>query len=305
MNGCKPMWKGSWDMEERKKKRKRSLLSCKAVSLILAAATLFSIIAVIPDEAKSAEYSFGGTGITEITITDDACRQASKNKEFHWIRFQPKKTGSITIAASNASSVAKDTYGNIVLCNASKKVIDNTADRYETAGNEARRTVTYGVKAGSAYYFRVESSGGVKLRAAVSAVKKNAGKTFKKAKLLAHGKTVKGVVVAGDKTADWYKINLTKSKKIEITCSAKTNGWNGTNVADGIRVTFCDSTGTMFTKNAFGILSRNQIQYKMTYFLKAPGSKKKYNLKRGVYYIRVERFNKASSGEYTVKWNMI
>lgn len=290
-------------------KKRKSILASKAAGFILAAVMLLSVIMILPDEVKADEYSFNGSGTSEVTISDEACRLASKNKSFHWIRFRPKKTGSITITAMNASASSKKTNGYIVLCDASKNFLDYTSDYYTTANTDARYyNITYGVKAKTTYYFRIESSAGVRFRATVSSIsKKNAGKTRKKAKTINQNKNIKGVIVAGDKTTDWYKLRLTQRKKVELSFTAKTNGWDGQNgekLLDGIRFTFCDSKGRMFAENAYHNLTRGQTKSAWGYYLTREGSKKKLGLNPGTYYIKVKRLNNSSSGEYTLKWKM-
>lgn len=285
-------------------KEKRNSMWKRAVSILMAAAMLFSVIVIVPDEAKAAEYSFKDTGTSAVTIPDSDSTRTTH--QYNWIKFRPKKTGAVTITVSNASASAKYTNGTIVLCDAAKQFLDYTADYYTTSKPDDARysNITYGVKAKTTYYFRVESNAGVSLKATVTAIsKKNAGKTRKKAKTLARNKEIKGVIVAEDKTADWYKITLPKSKKILLSYSVKTNGWDGNaEIKDGIRITFCDSMGRQFAENAYDDLNREKTKNSGIYYLKKNKSKKKLPLNPGTYYVKVERLNKYSSGEYTLKW---
>ncbi len=276
----------------------------RAVSVLMAVVMLCSVLVLVPDEAKAAEYSFNSTGTSSVTIPDSGSTKTTG--QYNWIKFRPKKTGSVTITVSNASASAKYTNGNIVLCDASKQFLDYTADYYTTSKPADTRysNITYGVKAKTTYYFRVENNAGVSIKATVTAIsKKNAGKTRKKAKTLARNKEIKGVIVAEDKTADWYKINLPKSKRILLSYSVKTNGWDGSaEIKDGIRITFCDSMGRQFAKNAYDDLTREKTKNSVTYHLTKKKSEKKLPLNPGTYYVKVERLNKYSSGEYTLKW---
>ncbi len=288
-------------------KKQRNVFWNRAVSLMMAALMLFSAVFVMPGEAKAAEYTFNGTGISETVISDAACKLAAKNKQFHWIRFQPKKTGSVTVSFSKESATAGNANGYIVLCNAAKQFLDYTPDYFTTAKPDDGRyyNITYGVKANTTYYFRVESSAGIRIKATVSAVKKNAGKTRKKAKTLARNKSVKGVIVTGESQKDWYQIKLTKRKRIRLDVSVQTNGWDGQNVdrlSEGIRFSFYNSRGVLFSEGAYIDLDRAQTKYTMDFYMKRSGSKKKFDLNPGTYYVRVERRNKYSSGEYSLKW---
>lgn len=60
----------------------------------------------------------------------------------------------------------------------------------------------------------------------------------------------------------------------------------------------------MFTYGAYDDLTREQYKGSVTYYLKSNYSSKKYGLKPGTYYVKVERVNKAASGAYTLKWKM-
>lgn len=292
--------------------KQRNVFWNRAVSLMMAAVMLFAAVLAAPGEAKAAEYTFNGTGISEVVMTDAACKLAVKNKQFHWIRFTPKKTGTVTVSFAKESASAGNSNGYIVLCNAAKQFLDYTPDYFTTAKPDDGRyyNITYGVRAKTTYYFRVESSAGIRIKATVSTVKKNAaGKTRKKAKTLARNQTVKGVILAGDSQKDWFKLKLSKRKRIRLECAVQTNGWDGQNVdrlSEGIRFTFYNTRGVMFSEDAYIDLDRAQTKYTMDFYMIGNGgkNKKKLGLIPGTYFIKVERRNKYSSGGYSMKWKM-
>ena len=52
-----------------------------------------------------------------------------------------------------------------------------------------------------------------------------------------------GVIAYGDSKADWYKIKLTKSAKLDLYYLANTNG---TNEKNGFKITFYNKDGKVF-----------------------------------------------------------
>lgn len=298
--------------EKRGMEMKEKKLWKKLVAAFMAVAMAGSVITVNPqpvaaaaivDQTAAAGYQFAGKGNSSVTISDLEC--SGYTNDYQWISLKPSVTGSLTITAANASQIAGYTRGFLTLYDGNKNILDFTEDYYSTSSDDKRRsTVTYGVKKGSKYYIRVESGAGVTLKASVKAVKKAAGTSKGKAKTIKADKAVTGVILAGDKKPDWYKINLTKQKKVTLTYSVKTNGWTGNYTTDGIRFTFCNAKGKMFTYGAYDDLTREQYKGSVTYYLKSNYSSKKYGLKPGTYYVKVERVNKAASGAYTLKWKM-
>lgn len=89
-----------------------------------------------------------------------------------------------------------------------------------------RYTPIYGVKAGTTYCIRIQSSynsnGGYAFKVTNNKIKEKSGKTKKKAVMIKK-KTKKGTITAGSKQADWYKFKLTKKKSVKITFKGRTN----------------------------------------------------------------------------------
>ncbi len=290
-------------------KEKGRVLCNRAASLALAVMLMVSAFVVAaPFQVSASERSFQGSGTSSVTISDAQCSFA-QGGDPQWIRFMPQETGYISITAKKAT-VQEYSDGFITLCDASKQVLDATRDIYTTAYQGSKySTVTYGVKKGVTYYFKVESAAGVTLKATVKAVKKNAGTSRAKAKTLKQNKKVNGVILAGDKKADWYKINVSQSKKVTLSFSVKTNGWEGNSqfATDGIQFSFYDANGKKVTPDASDVLTKIQNKGSAIYYsVDSDGGKKskKAGLAPGTYYIKVERSNAASSGLYSLKWKM-
>ena len=152
-------------------------------------------------------------------------------------------------------------------------------------------TTTYGVKKNTTYYFAVQCNAGTKITATVKAIKDSSASSKSKAKTLSKGKKVTGVIAYGDSKADWYKIKLTKSAKLNLYYLANTNG---TNEKNGFKITFYNKDGKVFSGKNNG--------KKDGWYISLANGGTKFDLPSGTYYIKVERMSKASSGSYTLKW---
>lgn len=288
----------------------------KIVSLVLAAVMMVSVFAVAtPQQVEAAEdLSFNGKGTSTATISDEECWGATKEANF--IKFKSNVTGYITIKISNNSSVVSGgAYGYITFNKSKTSALGQTREYFDTSESATRYyTRTYGVKKGSTYYFKVESMGGVKVKATVTSLKKGSNTSRGKAKTLKEGKTATGVIVAGDKTVDWYKIKLTKKQKLKLTYSAKTNGAvlssSGTSIYynNGIKFTLCASNGKPFVSgsNNYDLANLKVSKDSTSYYIEETRNGiptgRTFGIDPGTYYVKVERYNKTSSGYYTLKW---
>ena len=288
----------------------------KIVSLVLAAVMMVSVFAVAtPQQVEAAEdLSFNGKGTSTATISDEECWGATKEANF--IKFKSNVTGYITIKISNNSSVVSGgAYGYITFNKSKTSALGQTREYFDTSESATRYyTRTYGVKKGSTYYFKVESMGGVKVKATVTSLKKGSNTSRGKAKTLKEGKTATGVIIAGDKTVDWYKIKLTKKQKLKLTYSAKTNGAvlssSGTSIYynNGIKFTLCASNGKPFVSgsNNYDLANLKVSKDSTSYYIEETRNGiptgRTFGIDPGTYYVKVERYNKTSSGYYTLKW---
>ena len=280
--------------------RERKSLFSKAMSLALAVVMMVSVIGIIPQDVSAADFTIPGKGTQIVQIPDESCFEIAGVETY--IQFKPAATGYVTVKAENISAIYTDTWGGISLCNAARKVISENDERYYTEYSDAKyTTMTFGVKAKTTYYLRVKAMGGTKITASFKKLKvnKKALSNSKKAKTIGKGKNVKGVILAGEKKADWYKIKLTKSQKVRLSMTAKTNGTSG---YSGIKVTFCKSNKKNFLSNSYIFASRSQSTDRVTFLKRNVYTGKETGIDAGTYYVKAEPYTVASSGYYTLKW---
>lgn len=274
----------------------------RILSLLLAMVMVVGVFVVpTPDEVSAAtkSYSFASKKASSVTIKDADCYTSSGSVKVHYIKFKSDFTGYITLKMTNASKALNYTGGYVTLCNSKKKAIGLREwwDTMHDASYYYNRT--YGVKKGQTYYFKVEAQAGVKIKTAVKGVTKKYT-SQKKAKTLKAKSTVGGVIIANDKTADWYKISVPANKRVKVTISAKTNG---TGESTGIKATLMKSNGKAFKTGAYCYASVVTKSDWCKYLRKDQyGNEYGISAKKGTYYIKVERLNKLSNGYYTLKW---
>ena len=215
---------------------------------------------------------------------------------YYYFKIKPNATGVIAFTDDY-------THGsNVALCNAKKKIIsrgEKSYDDFYSAGSQYpyQKVLYYGVKKGKTYYIRVKGAsaeyeayglpyvGNVKWT--LSKVKASKyGTSKKKAKAMKKKKTVKGLFVAGNKKAQWFKIT-NKQKKTKITFLSKKN--NGS-----FKVTvYYKSYGKWY--NSTYRVYRSDSSNKNV--LTGTVSKKV----KHTYYLKVTPDAK-TSGYYTLKW---
>lgn len=284
----------------------------RVASLALAVVMVLSVLVLVnPQEAKAADKAFSaGTGTVAVDITDDdLSAMKAANDAYTYIAFTPAQTGYVSFAMSNISSAATGTNGSVALCDASKNPI--SSDDKFASGEEWAYTVTYGVKANTSYYLRVNCQvKGTKVTATFVKQNKSKKNSKKKAVEIKANKAKSGVMIAGENKADWYKINLKNSKKLKLTFNVKSHGIGdygrdkkGVDKYDGIKFSFYDSNGKLWTKNAYCYVSRLDTKgVSFTFYTTINHGTKKYGIPAGTYYVKVERANAQSSGYYTLKW---
>lgn len=99
----------------------------------------------------------------------------------------------------------------------------------------------------------MQCNAGTKITATTKKLTKTKANSKSKAKNLKKKTNVTGVIPAGNNKVDWYKIKVTSKAKVRIICSAQTNG---SNLKNGIRVTFCNTNGKRWS-NAQTSLTRS------------------------------------------------
>ena len=199
-----------------------------------------------------------------------------------YYKIKPNKTGIITFTVNQNYS------GYATLCNAHKKAISKGSTNGDFIwGSSSFYKVYYGVKQGRTYYIRMKGYSYDKddLGNYVGKVKwtntkirpAKAGSSKKKAKKIRRKKTIRGLIVAGEKKAKWYKFTTNKKKVTVKFSSIKTNG--------GIKYKAYSSKtkGPLFLSTTDGFTFSQWYKRKVTIWIK------------------VYR-NKQSSGSYALKW---
>lgn len=282
----------------------------KIVSLVLAAVMMVSVFAVAtPQEVEAAStfsQSFKSSGTTNLKIKKTQSYGYTKKDTL--IKFKPKNDGYIDIKLTSGDS---DSFGYITFCDSKKKNIGvnkeyfDTASKYSFAYNR-----TYAVKKNTTYYFKVRSSDYLKIKATVKNLKKDAGTKKSNAKTLDRNRAKKGIILQGDKKVDWYKINMSGSHKLSLTCKVKTNGVTGTIAGNniyygakpGVKVTFCGSNGKQWAPGCnFKVTAINSPRGQT--YVQTDQFNREYPIDGGTYYVKVERINSKSSAYYELKWS--
>ncbi len=267
--------------------------------------------------ASETEKSFSRMGTSTVLVTESGTQ---------YIKFKSGVTGYLTLKIASLSNVS-GTFADarVTFCDGSKNALGQKNEFLTTNSQLAERyrvallkysinfkksncySRTYGVRKNTTYYFAVKTKDPIKVTAVVKSVSKGKNTTLKTAKSISKNKKTENVIIAGDKKADWYKINLKKAGKIQLEYTAKTNG--SIVLPDnksGIRISFCNSDGTLFYVNGnnksedylSSVVSQSWCRF---YRVNSSGSK--IDLAAGTYYIKVERLTKKSSGQYTLKWS--
>lgn len=266
------------------------------------------------EEVSAAAKSFRGTGKSNVSVSDAEGYDVENQKPIiQYIAFKPNVTGYVTLKfVSDSKYVSAETglpvpaEGNITLCDGKKKAIGVEEAWYAKKKYAGDDTRTYGVRKGQSYYFKLETWGGVKITANVVKADKSSANSKAKAKNLTKNQKAKGIMIAGEKKADWYKIKLTKGAKIKLSYTAKTMGFaNATQYGykeAGICFTFMmkteDGKWTAKTK-----LTPLKSEDEITIAMKDEETGVRYDMEPGTYYVKVEPVNKKSSGYYTLKWS--
>lgn len=284
-------------------KREGKLLH-RVLSLMLAFLMVIGTATVAAPEsveAASKVKNLKGSGKSSVKFTDAETYDPSGYYYMaeNWIKFKASQTGYITLKMQSNSDITNP-YGYLTFCDGKKKALGKNREYWTTNQDESKYyTRTYGVKRGKTYYFKVQSSAGVKISASMTKLNKGKNNSKKKAKTLSAKKKVKGVIIAGENTTDWYKIKVNGNQRVKLSYSAKTNGDSDYN---GIKVTFCKANGSKFLSNSYDWVSVVAPSGWTKYYRKNYVTGAQSGLTAGTYYVKVERYNKTSSGQYTLSW---
>lgn len=256
---------------------------------LVAAIQICSVNISIPVKAdmveNEEEYSFNGN--SNITISDEICTEYTG--EHQWIKYEPKEDGYLKLSMANASALYKSTYvdGYLQLYDSSRKAL-TSSKYYSTKYKKAYyRSVCYGMNKDETYYIKLDTRGGTKITATYTKIKDTGGAEKEKAKTFKKKKTVTDYICAGSKKAKYYKVKLSKAKK--ISCSF-------TGYMDGpVKVTIMKA-GMRDVSRTFHTEYSSNYGYKYNWTVKK-------KVKAGIYYICVEPQRKTTAGYFKLKMN--
>ena len=197
-----------------------------------------------------------------------------------YFKYKAEKTGTVTVTHPYS-------YGSYITLMSSKKKALTNAEWVSSTSNYKQ---TFAVKKGTTYYIMVKTNGtsGGNLQSISvknAAVKEKSGSSKKKAVTIKSGKKSKGTIIAGSKTADWYKFSNKKKKKVTLTFNAEGAG---------------NLVVTAYTKGGKKIGSYTNTGGTKTLSLTYSTTYGKVN--KGTYYLKISRANAKSNGSYTIKW---
>jgi len=160
----------------------------------------------------------------------------------------------------------------VTLYNSKKKPVSES--KYVSSYNNY--TADFGVAKGT-YYIGVKTEGLYSMRSKVTRVKTKNISSRKRAATLNRNKAAKGLFVVGTSgNTHWYRVRVTKARKLKLTLNSKATG--------SIRVTLVNGYGSMSTYDTGS--STNSTT----------------KLRRGTYFFKVTRDKKTTSGHYTLRW---
>lgn len=260
------------------------------ISILSALVCLFCIFPETVFGAKE-EKEYNLNRHSRITITKEESYGVSD--QYTWLKYVPSEDGCLTVQMSSPEGSAENATGYIALYNSSKSSrLSSKAIFYNTAHeNPFWHEFTFGVRKDQTYYVRVRGDNGVTVSGTFTKINDKSGSIKTKAEVLKKNKSRTGLIPAGTSETDWYKIKLTKQKRLRLYYFAKTNG--------RFRMTIYRGKQMIGRRNIYYTSGEKKIvlyQYSTT-------TKKKSGMKKGNYFITIERANTASSGYYRLRWN--
>lgn len=203
---------------------------------------------------------------------------SSDYSEYVYIKYKAPKTGVVVLTAKAGS-------GYITLLKSNRESAYSTEQSYDVSGTSNKK-VSYGVKKGITYYFKVKCYSPTTFNIKTTAVKESSGSKQSKAKTISKKRYKNGTILAGNKTVDWYKFKLSKKSKVRFTFTGNTN--------DTIKFSIYQKRNGKLRLISYSLYGRG------TGFKLTPQSDGKWS--KGTYWIKVERGNTYSSGNYKIKW---
>ena len=236
------------------------------------------------DMQKTAEgsYFFDGEAMSDDSDAEDYV-------VYH--KFSVGKTALIEIYGDSyyfsGSYWENKMHGDFALCDEQKNVIMNIKDYEDSEGYDKHGYWDYSyflVKPGT-YYLRYIGFDGYKLHLDYKYCSWKPATSKNRAKTVKAGKNVSGFFYQNEKKTHWYKLKLTKRKKIKLSFTSYGTGamWIYL-IGPGIR-----------TKDSY------MWSYDTTY-TDWMGDKYERSLEPGTYYLKVVRKKPSVSGMYSIKW---
>lgn len=208
---------------------------------------------------------------------------------------KPDTTYKIVVEATGLVTLTLGTdyeygfSGKVQLLDKDKKALSTATSVYASKNDEGEYNDVqrfYAVNKGT-YYVKVDTGNGMYgIQYGFSEVKDASGAEKAKAKAIKlGGSAVKGMCATSDATSktDWYSIKLTNDKKIVITVNSKVDG--------KLKFEILDSKGRTLW---YG--SRTIYDGEDEMVLESDGK-----FSKGTYYIKISKYDKTSSGYYTIK----
>lgn len=211
-----------------------------------------------------------------------------------YYKIKAPKTGIFTIDMD----YDEFSYGTpkITLCNNKKKAISaNCGIHITNAAKVKKKKETpagrnlFAVSKGTYYLKLSDVKGTYKMQSDFSAITDNSGKTKLKAKKLTlGGKAVKGVILTGDKKAnyDWYKFTLEESDRVRISFQGSTSG------KEKLQLEVVPPSSAMFSKKA--VLNFSGIDQNGS-------GKSGTQWPAGTYYFKINKTTNKGTGMYRLQ----
>ena len=239
---------------------------------------------------KEKEYDFNKNNC--ITITREESYAVSG--KYTWLKYIPSEDGCLIVQMSAPEGSVENATGYIALYNSTKSsILSSKSIFYNTthSNNPFWYEFSFGLRKGQTYYIRVRGDNGVTVSGKFTKIDDKSGVSKTKAKVIKKNKIKTGLVPAGVSETDWYKIKLPKQKKLHIYYQAKTSG--------SFKMTIYQGKNLIGSRNIYYTSGEKKI----TLYQYSKTTKKKTGLKKGNYFVTIQRTNSASSGYYTIKWN--
>lgn len=235
------------------------------------------------------EYDFNKND--RITITKEESYAVSG--QYTWLKYVPSEDGCLIVQMSTPEGSVEDATGYIALFNSSKSsILSSKTIFYNTThkNNPFWHEFTFGLRKDQTYYIQIRGDNGAAVSGTFKKIDDKSGSSKAKAKVIKKNKTKTGLIPAGVSETDWYKIKLPKQKKLHIYYQAKTSG--------SFKMTIYQGKNLIGSRNIYYTSGEKKI----TLYQYSKTTNKKSGLKKGNYFVTIERTNSASSGYYQIKW---